>query len=146
VGSIVLGVRETFRRHGTGAALLLALIATGDILIGLQWIPNLIVLCDNDAAIRLYRKFGFEIEGRHRSFLRRGSDLVDAFTMARVRDAVTMPACSTELLRRIQLLRPLWDLQPARRLTSPQVDDVGINRSDAYQQGAIGSDQPKLKG
>ena len=39
---------------------------------------------DNDPAIKLYRRFGFEIEGRHRDFVRRGDSFVDGYTMARL--------------------------------------------------------------
>ncbi|MBL8192483.1 MAG: GNAT family N-acetyltransferase, partial [Blastocatellia bacterium] len=43
------------------------------------------VYCDNDAAIALYKKFGFEIEGRLVKFSFREGEYVDAFFMARLR-------------------------------------------------------------
>jgi putative acetyltransferase len=70
-GWIFLGVCEAFQRRGIGSALLQCLLATADILAGLQRI-QLTVFSDNDVAIQLYRRFGFEVEGRHRRFLRRG--------------------------------------------------------------------------
>jgi putative acetyltransferase len=42
------------------------------------------VFGDNDPAIKLYRRFGFEIEGRHQDFVRRGENFVDGYTMARL--------------------------------------------------------------
>ena len=48
-------------------------------------VRSLTVLCDNAAALALYRRFGFAIEGMHKSWIHRGGVLVDAHTMARVR-------------------------------------------------------------
>ena len=39
---------------------------------------------DDAAAIALYRKFGFEMEGRHRGYALRDGRYVDAFAMARL--------------------------------------------------------------
>ncbi len=102
-GWIFLGVREAFQRRGIGSALLQSLLSTGDILAGLQRI-QLTVFSDNDVAIQLYRRFGFEIEGRHRRFLRRGTEFVDAFTMARIVDDAVAATSKEEALRRIQEL------------------------------------------
>jgi L-phenylalanine/L-methionine N-acetyltransferase len=100
-GWIFLGVCEAFQRRGIGSALLRSLLATADILAGLQRI-QLTVFSDNDVAIELYRRFGFEMEGRHRRFLRRGTWFVDAFTMARICDAAGVAASKEEALLRIQ--------------------------------------------
>jgi L-phenylalanine/L-methionine N-acetyltransferase len=43
---------------------------------------HLTVFTDNARAIRLYRAFGFEFEGLHRCFSRRGNGYVDAYSMA----------------------------------------------------------------
>jgi putative acetyltransferase len=45
---------------------------------------ELTVYADNVPAIALYRKFGFEIEGRHRGYAMRDGRYVDAFAMARI--------------------------------------------------------------
>jgi hypothetical protein len=42
-------------------------------------------LFDNAAAIALYEKFGFEIEGSHRRLAYRDGEYVDSYSMARVR-------------------------------------------------------------
>ncbi len=42
---------------------------------------------DNEPALRLYRKFGFEIEGTHRRYAFRDGQYVDAHTMARLHPA-----------------------------------------------------------
>ena len=81
LGWVVLGVRKAFQGRGIGSILMHMLIATAHVFVGLQRL-QLTVFSDNQAAISLYRKFGFEIEGRHRRFIRRGADFVDAFTMA----------------------------------------------------------------
>jgi putative acetyltransferase len=60
-----------------------SLLGAADVLAGVQRL-QLTVYADNEPAIRLYKKFGFEIEGRHRDFLRRDDGPVDAFSMARL--------------------------------------------------------------
>jgi RimJ/RimL family protein N-acetyltransferase len=61
---------------------------------------------DNEAAIQTYRKFGFENERRHRRFLLRGDQFLDAFTMARL--LAGAPLTNAERLQEIQRLKPLW--------------------------------------
>ena len=45
------------------------------------------VFVDNAPAIRLYRKFGFEVEGTRRAVAFRDGAFVDDFMMARIRSA-----------------------------------------------------------
>jgi putative acetyltransferase len=46
---------------------------------------ELTVYVDNAPAVRLYEKFGFQIEGTLVAYARRGGSLVDAYCMARLR-------------------------------------------------------------
>ena len=46
---------------------------------------ELTVFTDNEAAIALYRKFGFEIEGTLRKYAFRDGEFVDAYAMARIK-------------------------------------------------------------
>lgn len=82
-GWVLLGINESHQAQGVGAKLLRMLMATASLTIGLRRV-QLTVFADNDPAIRLYRRFGFEIEGRHRDFVRRDDGFIDAFTMAKV--------------------------------------------------------------
>jgi putative acetyltransferase len=82
-GWILLGVREQLQARGVGARLLRMLLANASAIMGLRRV-QLTVFGDNDPAIKLYRRFGFEIEGRHRDFVRRGDAFVDALTMAKL--------------------------------------------------------------
>jgi putative acetyltransferase len=83
IGWFFLGVREKHQRRGAAALLMNSLLGAADVLAGVQRL-QLTVYADNEPAIRLYKKFGFEIEGRHRDFLRRDDGPVDAFSMARL--------------------------------------------------------------
>jgi L-phenylalanine/L-methionine N-acetyltransferase len=77
------------------------LLAAASVMTGLRRV-QLTVFADNDPAIRLYQRFGFEIEGRHRDFVRRGEGFIDAFTMAKVygdAQAVTPGEIATRIVR-----------------------------------------------
>lgn len=43
------------------------------------------VYTDNAAAVVLYEKFGFEIEGAHRRYAFRNGEYLDAYSMARIK-------------------------------------------------------------
>ena len=70
--------------RGIGAALLGALIDTSDNWLNLKRL-ELTVFVDNEPAVRLYQKFGFEIEGTRRAAAFRDGQFVDMYEMARVR-------------------------------------------------------------
>ena len=83
IGWICVGVDDDVQGRGFGRSLLELIIASADRLTGLRRL-QLYVFTDNAPAIALYRACGFEIEGRHARFARRGDTYVDAFTMARL--------------------------------------------------------------
>lgn len=85
VGRIVtMAVRDDMQGKGIGSALMRAHIDLADNY--LQVIRfYLEVWSDNEAAIRLYKKFGFEVEGTHVWFGVRDGEFADALTMARIR-------------------------------------------------------------
>ncbi len=78
-----MSVRDDWHGRGVGTALLAAAIDLAD-----NWLNytrlELTVYTDNDVALALYRKFGFEIEGTLRSYAFRGGRFIDAYTMARI--------------------------------------------------------------
>ena len=83
-GYIGMSVRDDWHGRGVGSALLAAAIDIAD-----NWLAyrrlELTVYTDNAAALALYRKFGFEIEGTLREYAFRNGAFVDAYTMARLR-------------------------------------------------------------
>ena len=86
VATIGIAVAPEAQGQGVGTALMQAMCDYADRWIGLLRL-ELTVYVDNAAAIALYRKFGFEIEGRFRGYAMRDGVLVDAFTMARIHPA-----------------------------------------------------------
>ncbi|MCJ8518406.1 GNAT family N-acetyltransferase [Pseudorhizobium tarimense] len=82
--AIGMGVHDDYRGRGVGSALLKELVGVAYNWLNIRRI-ELTVYTDNDAAVALYRKFGFEIEGRLRDFAFRNGSYVDAFTMARLK-------------------------------------------------------------
>lgn len=79
-----MNVRDDWQGKGVGSALMQALIDLADKWLNLTRL-ELTVYTDNEAAIALYKKFGFEIEGTHRKFAFRDGEFVDAYAMARIR-------------------------------------------------------------
>ncbi|MBP1871120.1 putative acetyltransferase [Ensifer adhaerens] len=79
-----ISVDDNHRGEGIGKALLTALIDAADNWLGISRI-ELTVFTDNEAAIALYRKAGFEHEGTHRAYALRNGVLADVIAMARIR-------------------------------------------------------------
>lgn len=84
VGAIGMSVHDAYHRHGVGTALMRAALELAD-----NWLQytrlELEVFCDNEAAIALYRKFGFEIEGTMKRHAFRQGEYVDSHLMARLK-------------------------------------------------------------
>jgi putative acetyltransferase len=83
VGQIGMAVRDDWQGKGVGTALMLAAIELADKWLNLKRL-ELEVYTDNEAAIQLYKKFGFDIEGKQVDFAFRDGQYVDVFTMARL--------------------------------------------------------------
>ena len=81
-----IAVAPEAQGQGVGTALMQAMCDYTDRWLGLLRL-ELTVYVDNARAITLYRKFGFEIEGRFRGYAMRDGQLVDAFPMARIHPA-----------------------------------------------------------
>ena len=82
--SIGMGVHDAFQGRGVGSALMAAMIELADRWLDLRRI-ELTVFADNAAAIHLYEKFGFVIEGTMPEYAFRDGAYVDACMMARLR-------------------------------------------------------------
>jgi putative acetyltransferase len=83
VGSIGMAVRDDWQGRGVGTELMEAALDLADNWLDLTRI-ELRVYTDNAAAIALYEKFGFEVEGTHRRLAFRNGEYVDGYSMARV--------------------------------------------------------------
>ena len=82
-GGIGMGVHDDFQGQGVGSALLTAIIDLADRWLNLHRL-ELTVFTDNAAAIHLYQKFGFTIEGTARDYAFRDGAYTDASFMARL--------------------------------------------------------------
>lgn len=79
-----MGVAVAWQGQGVGSRLLAAVLDLADNWMNVQRV-ELSVYADNEAAIALYRKFGFDTEGLFREYAVRDGALVDALSMARLR-------------------------------------------------------------
>jgi putative acetyltransferase len=84
VGTIGMGVHDDWQGKGIGKALLQACVDLADKWLNLSRL-ELEVYTDNEGAIRLYERFGFEREGTLRQHAFRDGHYVDSYFMARLR-------------------------------------------------------------
>jgi L-phenylalanine/L-methionine N-acetyltransferase len=84
VATLGIGVKASARKTGVASALMVAAIELCE-----RWLNvsrmEIEVYTDNRAAIELYQKFGFVIEGTCRDYAFRAGRYVDAHVMARLR-------------------------------------------------------------
>ena len=83
-GDLGIAVRDDWQGKGVGTALMAAAIDLADNWLNLTRL-GLEVYVDNEPAIRLYTKFGFEIEGTLRRVAFRDGQFVDSYAMSRLR-------------------------------------------------------------
>jgi L-phenylalanine/L-methionine N-acetyltransferase len=79
-----MAVRDDYQGQGVGSALMQAAVDLADHWMNLARL-ELEVYVDNEPAIRLYKKFGFVIEGTMICYAYRDGEYVDTYTMARIR-------------------------------------------------------------
>lgn len=91
VGQIGMAVRDDWQGKGAGTALMQAAIDLADKWLNLSRL-ELEVYTDNEPAVRLYRKFGFVIEGTLVGYAFREGRFADCYTMARHRPEGGEPA------------------------------------------------------
>ena len=92
-----MAVHDAYRGQGVGRALLAAAIELAEGWLGV-WRLELQVYADNAPATGLYRRFGFEVEGRARHYALRTGEYVDALFMARVRPPAGWTAGAPEAM------------------------------------------------
>lgn len=83
-GTFGMGVHDDWQGQGIGKALLSACVDLADKWLNLTRL-ELEVYTDNESAVRLYQRFGFEREGTLRQYAFREGIYVDAYIMARLR-------------------------------------------------------------
>ena len=83
VASLGMGVKDNFAGKGVGSALLQTSVDLCDNWINIKRL-ELTVYTDNEQAINLYKKFGFQIEGESAAFAFRDGEYVAAYHMARI--------------------------------------------------------------
>jgi len=83
-GAIGICVHEEWQGKGVGAVLMRAILDLADNWLNITRL-ELEVYADNEAAIRLYERFGFELEGTMRQHAFRDGQYVDSKMMARLK-------------------------------------------------------------
>ena len=83
---IGMAVADDWQGKGVGSALMQAAVDLAEKWLNISRL-ELEVYTDNEPAVRLYKKFGFVIEGTLVRFAYRDGKYVDAYTMARLREA-----------------------------------------------------------
>jgi L-phenylalanine/L-methionine N-acetyltransferase len=86
VGAIGISVQDEWQGKGIGTALMRAGLELADKWLNLTRL-ELEVYTDNEPAIRLYERFGFEREGTLRQHAFRDGHYVDSYMMARLRSS-----------------------------------------------------------
>jgi putative acetyltransferase len=84
VGQVGMAVRDDWQGRGAGTALMQAAVDMADNWLNLARL-ELEVYTDNEPAVRLYKKFGFMIEGTLLQFAFRSGEFVDVYAMGRLR-------------------------------------------------------------
>ncbi len=84
VGEVGMMVRDDWQGKGIGTALMQAVIDLADKWLNLYRL-ELDVYTDNEPAIKLYKKFGFQVEGTRVGMAFRDGQYIDSYAMARVR-------------------------------------------------------------
>lgn len=85
VATFGMGVSGSHCGKGVGSALLTAALDMTDNWLNVNRV-EIEVYVDNEAAIGLYKKFGFEIEGTGKNFAFKDGNYIDVLFMARIRD------------------------------------------------------------
>ena len=80
---LVISVRDDWHNRRVGTRLMEVLIDLADNWLGALRI-ELTVQVENEHALKLYRNFGFEIEGTHRAYSLRDGRYTDTLAMARL--------------------------------------------------------------
>lgn len=83
-GGVGMTVRDDWQGKGAGTSLMQAMVDLADKWLNLSRL-ELEVYTDNEPAIRLYKKFGFVVEGTLRQFAYREGEFADVYSMARLR-------------------------------------------------------------
>jgi len=83
VASFGMGVKDSALGKGVGSKLLTTIIDLSDNWLNLKRL-ELTVYVDNEQAIKLYKKYGFQIEGESEAYAFRNGEYVSAYHMARV--------------------------------------------------------------
>ncbi len=84
VGTFGMGVSESYTGQGVGSRLLAEAINLADNWLNIKRL-EIETYTDNEAALALYKKFGFDVEGQCDSYAYRNGEYVSVYKMARIR-------------------------------------------------------------
>lgn len=84
VGQLGMAVHDDWQGKGVGSALMQAAVDMADRWLNLTRL-ELEVWTDNEPALRLYKKFGFVVEGTLHQYALRDGQYIDVYAMGRLR-------------------------------------------------------------
>ncbi len=84
-GTFRMGVKDSETGKGIGSRLVATAIDLADNWLNLKRL-ELTVFVDNERALQLYKKFGFQIEGESKYFAFRNGEYADVYHLARIKE------------------------------------------------------------
>jgi putative acetyltransferase len=82
----MIAIKDEYQGQGVGSKMVAAILDLADNWLNLRRV-DLTVFTDNESAIHLYKKYGFNIEGELKDFAFRNGEYISAYQMGRIKES-----------------------------------------------------------